>query len=133
MPTGRKGMMRFVGGAKGALQKPLKSVVAKSAASLAKEIDKDDFLEQLKDAWTPLVKKHTPIEDELVAAQERIDKSPYKKAFEVANITSEDIRELLEEIRDEKIDPVRLEHAKVGRNQPCPCGSGKKYKFCCGK
>lgn len=22
---------------------------------------------------------------------------------------------------------------KIGRNQPCPCGSGKKYKFCCGK
>lgn len=22
---------------------------------------------------------------------------------------------------------------KVGRNQPCPCGSGKKYKKCCGK
>jgi uncharacterized protein YecA (UPF0149 family) len=21
---------------------------------------------------------------------------------------------------------------KVGRNDPCPCGSGKKYKFCCG-
>jgi len=23
--------------------------------------------------------------------------------------------------------------AKVGRNDPCPCGSGKKYKYCCGK
>lgn len=23
-------------------------------------------------------------------------------------------------------------HKKVGRNDPCPCGSGKKYKFCCG-
>jgi len=23
--------------------------------------------------------------------------------------------------------------AKVGRNDPCPCGSGKKYKKCCGK
>ncbi|MGC2775140.1 MAG: YchJ family metal-binding protein, partial [Bradyrhizobium sp.] len=23
--------------------------------------------------------------------------------------------------------------AKVGRNDPCPCGSGKKYKFCCGR
>ncbi|MGI9344645.1 MAG: preprotein translocase subunit SecA [Gammaproteobacteria bacterium] len=23
--------------------------------------------------------------------------------------------------------------AKVGRNQPCPCGSGKKHKFCCGR
>ena len=27
--------------------------------------------------------------------------------------------------------PVRSE--KVGRNDPCPCGSGKKYKKCCGK
>jgi uncharacterized protein YecA (UPF0149 family) len=22
---------------------------------------------------------------------------------------------------------------KIGRNDPCPCGSGKKYKKCCGK
>jgi len=28
--------------------------------------------------------------------------------------------------------PVRREGAKVGRNAPCPCGSGKKYKKCCG-
>lgn len=28
--------------------------------------------------------------------------------------------------------PVRVEQ-KVGRNDPCPCGSGKKYKKCCGK
>ena len=26
--------------------------------------------------------------------------------------------------------PVRVEK-KVGRNDPCPCGSGKKYKKCC--
>ena len=29
--------------------------------------------------------------------------------------------------------PVRSAHPKVGRNDPCPCGSGKKYKQCCGK
>jgi len=29
--------------------------------------------------------------------------------------------------------PVRREVPKVGRNEPCPCGSGKKYKQCCGK
>ncbi|MDP7167097.1 MAG: preprotein translocase subunit SecA [Nitrospinota bacterium] len=29
--------------------------------------------------------------------------------------------------------PVRRETPKVGRNQPCPCGSGKKYKHCCGR
>jgi preprotein translocase subunit SecA len=27
---------------------------------------------------------------------------------------------------------IRRETAKVGRNEPCPCGSGKKYKKCCG-
>ena len=28
--------------------------------------------------------------------------------------------------------PVQRAEEKVGRNQPCPCGSGKKYKHCCG-
>lgn len=28
--------------------------------------------------------------------------------------------------------PVRKER-KIGRNEPCPCGSGKKYKKCCGR
>jgi preprotein translocase subunit SecA len=28
--------------------------------------------------------------------------------------------------------PVRRDVPKVGRNDPCPCGSGKKYKKCCG-
>ena len=32
-----------------------------------------------------------------------------------------------------KEKPVVREEAKVGRNDPCPCGSGKKYKKCCGK
>jgi len=30
-------------------------------------------------------------------------------------------------------DTFRREAPKVGRNDPCPCGSGKKYKQCCGK
>ena len=29
--------------------------------------------------------------------------------------------------------PIVREEPKVGRNDPCPCGSGKKYKKCCGK
>ena len=29
-------------------------------------------------------------------------------------------------------DPVRRTERKIGRNEPCPCGSGKKYKKCCG-
>ncbi len=29
-------------------------------------------------------------------------------------------------------EPVRREAPKVGRNEACPCGSGKKFKKCCG-
>lgn len=34
--------------------------------------------------------------------------------------------------READIQPVRTE-PKIGRNEPCPCGSGKKYKKCCYK
>ena len=33
---------------------------------------------------------------------------------------------------DAKPQPVKRADRKVGRNEPCPCGSGKKYKKCCG-
>jgi preprotein translocase subunit SecA len=32
---------------------------------------------------------------------------------------------------DVKIEPIRHHGPRVGRNDPCPCGSGKKYKNCC--
>jgi preprotein translocase subunit SecA len=32
-----------------------------------------------------------------------------------------------------KVKQIKHTQPKVGRNQPCPCGSGKKYKKCCGK
>ena len=32
-----------------------------------------------------------------------------------------------------KKEPIRRDHPKVGRNDPCPCGSGKKYKNCHGQ
>ncbi len=32
-----------------------------------------------------------------------------------------------------KRTPIRRKGKKIGRNDPCPCGSGKKYKHCCGR
>ena len=37
-----------------------------------------------------------------------------------------------EDKKPKKLEPVRVEK-KIGRNDPCPCGSGKKYKQCHGK
>ena len=31
------------------------------------------------------------------------------------------------------VEPIRRDQPKVGRNDPCPCGSGKKFKQCCGE
>jgi len=108
-------------------------IVGQAAARLARNINKDDFLRQLKDAWRPHVKKYTPIEDELAAAMRRIKGSGFQKAFNTIGVTESEILTVLEEIRGEKTDPVRVVDRKVGRNDPCPCGSGLKYKKCCGR
>lgn len=46
------------------------------------------------------------------------------------NVLSEERRrEIVKEYRTSRI----VRHEKIGRNDPCPCGSGKKHKNCCGK
>jgi len=40
------------------------------------------------------------------------------------------IQEAIREAEAERRRPVTRQ--KVGRNEPCPCGSGRKYKKCCG-
>jgi preprotein translocase subunit SecA len=74
----------------------------------------------------------------------RIETESIRKLFTVQLVRDEDV-ERLEEKR--KPEPMTLSHGavsdlpkkpasaadKVGRNDPCPCGSGKKYKRCHGK
>jgi uncharacterized protein len=46
-------------------------------------------------------------------------------------VTVADLQDLTREQRY-KVDTVKRETPKVGRNDPCPCGSGKKFKQCHG-
>ncbi len=42
----------------------------------------------------------------------------------------------LERVRDDyllRVDELSRTAKRPGRNEPCPCGSGKKYKHCCGR
>jgi preprotein translocase subunit SecA len=41
--------------------------------------------------------------------------------------------ENIEEVEHTPLEPITREEPKVGRNDPCPCGSGLKYKKCHGK
>lgn len=52
-----------------------------------------------------------------------------KGKLDMKAVAIEDNEEFNEEVQETYI----REEAKVGRNDPCPCGSGKKYKKCCGK
>jgi|GEM_PF-2057023 len=57
------------------------------------------------------------------------------------NLVFSDQRPIYAKINDyrrDRINSLKSEHNvisphSVGRNMPCPCGSGKKYKRCCGK
>jgi uncharacterized protein len=52
-------------------------------------------------------------------------------AMEELVVTIADLQDLTREQRY-KVDTVKRETPKVGRNEPCPCGSGKKFKQCHG-
>ena len=40
---------------------------------------------------------------------------------------------IIEEAEEKpKLDLTQIDISKIGRNDPCPCGSGKKFKKCCG-
>jgi len=56
---------------------------------------------------------------------------------ETANIDEEDLDEIMQKLEAEtemlKAEFEAKQQKKVKRNEPCPCGSGKKYKDCCGK
>jgi len=36
-------------------------------------------------------------------------------------------------MREQRMSGTVIKDKKIQRNDPCPCGSGKKYKYCCGK
>ncbi len=67
---------------------------------------------------------------------ERLFKIQIQKQEDVERISHRERKQRMQLGRGpttEKPSTVRRAGKKVGRNDPCPCGSGKKYKQCCGK
>jgi len=73
----------------------------------------------------------------------RIKEDTLQKLCMVQIRREEEVEEMRERQRQDYImsrgedtpasQTVRREEKKIGRNDPCPCGSGKKYKKCCGR
>ncbi|MDK2978211.1 MAG: preprotein translocase subunit SecA [Bacteroidales bacterium] len=82
-----------------------------------------------RDVVATLVKGYIPIQDpDQVREAEKRRKTDYSKYQTSRTDQVGDGQEN----KKQKVQPVRVEK-KVGRNDPCPCGSGKKYKNCHGK
>ncbi len=77
--------------------------------------------EEKKDIWHPEQYVHQE-----VSGLEKIHESPAAISAESGTVENSPSKPVL------KIDPIKA-GVKVGRNQPCICGSGKKFKQCCGR
>ena len=55
------------------------------------------------------------------------------KIFSRMRLREKQNQTLNENSVSEKINQSAIKTKKISRNAPCPCGSGKKYKHCCGK
>ncbi|WP_438862315.1 preprotein translocase subunit SecA [Neptunicella sp.] len=85
-----------------------------------------EMLENLKiDVVTILSKVQVRAESDVEAVEEQRRKADVPKQYEHQSPA--------DEAATQPQGPVVREGAKVGRNDPCPCGSGKKYKQCHGK
>ena len=64
-------------------------------------------------------------------SQEAIIDSAFMDSMKdyLGNLSPKELEHLINGVQEPYINPL----ARIGKNDPCPCGSGKKYKKCCGK
>ena len=76
-----------------------------------------------------------PDEAAAIEEQRRLEASREQLAFQHAEASAMEPAAGESGEAEEPVQPQTFtrEQPKVGRNEPCPCGSGKKYKQCCGK
>jgi SEC-C motif domain protein len=55
------------------------------------------------------------------------------QTYEISRFEKQNQRWFYVDSETPKTQTIRNEEKKVGRNEPCPCDSGKKYKKCCGR
>jgi uncharacterized protein len=93
------------------------------------------LIEEQSDLLAPMVLLGT--EEGLQALGESGDRNAaILELFEVVPDAVAALYELFAPMREqvdrERRAPIRRTERKIGRNDPCPCGSGRKYKKCCG-
>jgi preprotein translocase subunit SecA len=95
---------------------------------------KEMIIKSNKEVISFLMKGGLPVENNQQQIQQPkfTQEAPKEKKEKLTESRDENIVEEQNAQQKPKIQPIRVE-AKIGRNDPCPCGSGKKYKSCHGQ
>ena len=92
---------------------------------------KDMIIRSNKEVISFLMKAGLPDESGHVNQARFVQNAPVQKKEKLVETRDEKAIEEQNAQQKPKAQPIRVE-AKIGRNDPCPCGSGKKYKSCHG-
>ncbi len=92
-----------------------------------------DMLDRIKSEAIMMLAQVQVQSDEDIEALEQQRHMPANMEFVHPDLQQPEELEQEAETPAEVTRPIRRDTPKVGRNEPCPCGSGKKYKHCHGK
>ena len=108
----------------------------RSSVSLQSYGQKDPVIEYKKEARRYFEEFFSDLKNRVGKYLHFLDSEFYKKMLygntEMEKMAEKAIKNSGKTDENTKKEPVKSDK-KVGRNDPCPCGSGKKYKNCCGK
>lgn len=71
------------------------------------------------------------IRDRIEKLQDAVEETKEAEATKQGVITGDTLEAMARAGYFRKTRPVVRDNKKIGRNDPCPCGSGRKYKNCC--
>ena len=121
-------------------QAPANAAAPETATSSAKKESIEERIEREIDSLPGMIKnklKDPQIKQRFIDIAKRMEKDgvDFKSIRQMKKWMKAHEAELKAEQAGgvPKVETVVHEGPKIGRNDPCPCGSGKKYKNCCGK
>lgn len=119
-----------------------KKTAAESAAQTEKKAPKESIEQRIEreiDSLPDMLKgklKDPEVKKRFIEIARRMEQDGvnFKSIRQMKKWMKEHEAELREQSgQGAKVETVVHEGPRIGRNDPCPCGSGKKYKKCCGK
>jgi preprotein translocase subunit SecA len=97
---------------------------------------KDPLVEYKKESYNMFMELVASIKYEIIRVLFTVqlrDEEAEKRELEALKAKMEQSNEGITTNLEENTNAVKAGEKKIARNDPCPCGSGKKYKQCCGK